>query len=205
MSEDTDSALLTGDQPLELGVHAVRLLSEGEPVPLARLAAASGRSAEAVEQELRAFPGTDWDDQGRLCGLGLTLRPTRHRFTVDGRQMYTWCAMDTLLFPVLLGRTARVASTCPVTGRPVSLIVSPAGVRDLAPPEAVVSEACPSGPVTDMRAGICDHGFFFVSAEAAAEWRAEHPDGRIRTVARAFEAARTLLTNAGLAASGEGR
>lgn len=203
MTEGAYSALLAGEQPLELGVHALRLLADGAPVPLSRLAEAAGQSTETVREQLRSFPGVDWDDRGRLSGLGLTLRPTRHRFVVDGRQMYTWCAMDTLLFPVVLGRTADVHSTCPATGRPVSLTVSPGGVTDVTPPGAVVSEACPAEPVRDMRSEICDHGFFFASFEAAAQWRADHPGGRLRTVASAFDAACAMLTEAGLAAGDE--
>jgi hypothetical protein len=26
--------------------------------------------------------------------------------TVDGKQLYTWCAPDTLIFPAVIGRTA---------------------------------------------------------------------------------------------------
>jgi len=77
-----------------------RLLGEGAPVPVDRLAAAVGWPVEQVRETLRAHPA-EWDDQSRLVGLGMTLRPTPHKFTFEGRTVYGWCASDTLMFPVL--------------------------------------------------------------------------------------------------------
>jgi hypothetical protein len=38
---------------------------------------------------------TEYDAHGRVVfGSGLTLRPNPHRFEVDGRTLYTWCALD---------------------------------------------------------------------------------------------------------------
>jgi alkylmercury lyase len=61
---------------------------------------------------LADLPDLETDEQGRIVGSGLTLRPTPHRFALDGRQLYTWCALDTLIFPVVLGQGATVESPC---------------------------------------------------------------------------------------------
>jgi len=79
------------------------LLSEGKPVEVSAIAQASGLEPDLLRSELRAQPGTDWDENGRLVGFGLTLRETPHRFVVSGRTLFTWCAIDTLIFPVLMG------------------------------------------------------------------------------------------------------
>lgn len=63
----------------------VRLLAEGEPVSIAHLAAAAGVDVEEVNAELAKHPSVEWDERGRLVGLGLTLRQTPHRFTFEGR------------------------------------------------------------------------------------------------------------------------
>lgn len=81
-----------------LFVPLLRLLAEGEPVTIAELATASGRSENTVRRGLSSVPDAEYDDDGRILGLALTLRPTPHRFTVAGRQLYTWCALDTLFF-----------------------------------------------------------------------------------------------------------
>ncbi|MFI8412372.1 hypothetical protein ACIGB6_07815 [Paeniglutamicibacter gangotriensis] len=65
----------------KLFVPLLRLLAEGEPVTIAELATASGRSEDTVRQGLAAVPDTEYDDEGRVIGLALTMRPTPHRFT----------------------------------------------------------------------------------------------------------------------------
>lgn len=39
---------------------------------------------------------------------GLNLRSTPHWFTIDGKKLYTWCALDTLIFPPILDREAYI-------------------------------------------------------------------------------------------------
>src|SRR5579875_1499628 len=120
-------------------VPMIRLVAEGRPVALERLAAASGVPVEEIESWLRAQPGTDWDEDGRLLGFGLTQRSTRHRYIVDGRVLYTFCAADTLIFTPILGRRAFVESSCPTTGQSIRLEVTPEAVRSVDPPTTVIS------------------------------------------------------------------
>ncbi|NUP25309.1 MAG: alkylmercury lyase, partial [Nocardia sp.] len=75
----------------------LRLLAEGEPVALDRLAEAAGASADQVRRALAAEPDTEYDADGRVVGLGLTQNPTPHRVEIAGRTLYGWCAMDTLM------------------------------------------------------------------------------------------------------------
>ncbi|MQA03327.1 MAG: organomercurial lyase MerB [Streptosporangiales bacterium] len=165
----------------------LRLVAKGEPVSLDELAAEGHTPVEQLDGWLRAQPGTDWAPDGRLLGFGLTQRETPHRFTVDGRTLFAFCAADTLLFPAVLGRPASVESTCPATGRTVRLEVTQDAVASLDPETAAVTQAALSGGSSDIRAQTCDLGHFYASAEAAASWRAEHPDGDVRPV-REFHA-----------------
>jgi alkylmercury lyase len=73
-----------GPAPSLLAAEQARVV-EHQPVTLDRLAAASSWPVRDVESALRRHPGMDWDELGRLVGFGLTLRPTPHRFTFDGR------------------------------------------------------------------------------------------------------------------------
>lgn len=70
-------------------VPLLRLLAAGEPVTVEALAAAVGLPVDEVTRRLAAVPDTEYDEQGRIVGQGLTLRPTRHRFTVAGQELYT--------------------------------------------------------------------------------------------------------------------
>jgi alkylmercury lyase len=197
---DRTTELIRGVEGQELVPHAIRLLSEGRPVELERLAAATGRPLEDVEAALDEQTSAERDDDGRLVGLGLTLRPTSHRFTVDGRTLYAWCASDTLMLPVILGRPGVVESTCPQTGQPIRIELSPDAVERLDPPAAVMSAVRPSGRLVDVRATTCSHGHFFSSPAATTDWAREHPDGYIHPVEEAFGLDRQVITRLGWAA-----
>ncbi len=166
---------------------AVRLLAHGRPVTLADLAAAAGVEVG----DLRNAPAAqdiEYDDQHRIIGWGLTLNPTPHRYIVDGQRLYTWCAADTLLFPVILGKPAQIESRCPTTDSIIRLTVDPnVGVSDLSPTTAVISiPGSDEMDVTCVRATTCNPGRFFVTAEAADDWLAKHPDGAVLPVADAY-------------------
>jgi alkylmercury lyase len=182
---------------LDLAPHAVRLLAEGQPVELEQMAAAAGWSVQEVDAALDEQTSAERDDQGRLVGLALTLRPTSHHFTVDGRTLYAWCATDTLMFPVILGRPGIVDSTCPHTGQPIHIELTPEGIERLNPPDAVVSAVRPTGTLADVRTATCELGHFYSSPAAAARWADEHPDGYILPVDEAFRLDRRVITQLG--------
>jgi hypothetical protein len=91
-----------------------------------------------------------------------------------------------------IGRTVRVSSACPATGQTITVTASPAGVRDLQPPAAVVS-AIVTGDQADIRGSECSLGHFFASREAASGWEGEHPDGPVLTIPDAFYYARSVM------------
>ena len=77
-------------------------------------------------------------------------------------------------FPVLIERTARVVSRCASTGMPVSLTVTPGGIRDLEPVCAALSLILPRDS-PDIRHAFCCEVHFFASAVAGQQWAATHP------------------------------
>jgi alkylmercury lyase len=147
---------------------AVRLPSQGNPITHTELAEAAGVDVADLATA-PACQDIEYDDDRRIVGWGLTLNPAPHTFVVDGHRLYTWCAADTLLFPAILEKPARVESLCPTTNTVVCLTVDPqAGVMDLTPGTAVIS--IPGSDEMDamrVRASCCNPGRFFASAEAA--------------------------------------
>jgi alkylmercury lyase len=101
-----------------------------------------------------SLPDVELDDHGRIVGYGLTLRETPYRVEVDGKRLHTWCALDTLVFPTLLGRSARIYSSRHGTGTPIRITVEPTGVTSVDPETAVVSIV---GPVeqSSVRSAFC--------------------------------------------------
>ncbi|HMQ38889.1 MAG TPA: organomercurial lyase MerB [Micropruina sp.] len=188
------------NRPEETGLDAglliplLRLLVEGDPVTVEQLAAAAGRTLEEVRRGLDAVPDTEYDDQGRIVGQGLSLVPTPHRFTVAGEELYTWCALDTLIFPALLDRPARVESVSPASGEPIRVTVDPAaGVTSVEPATAMVSLVNPE-EITSIRSSFCNQVHYFTSPEDAAEWLVAHPDAEVAPVAEAYRIGAALTT-----------
>src|SRR5712692_3334777 len=129
-------------EDFRLSLPLWRLLAEGVPVSLEELATESHRPLNEIQAFLHSSD-VRVDQEGHIIGLGLSFQPTRHQFHLGGKTLYTWCALDTLAFPALLGRTARVISSCPVTGKEIRLTVTPEAIVDLSPASAVVSVRMP--------------------------------------------------------------
>lgn len=183
--------------------HLTRLLAaSGEPVTVEQAAEAGGWTAQQVRTELARHPGVDWADDGRIAGFGMTLRPTPHRFTtVDGQTGYGFCASDALSYPVILGGPGRIESTCPSTGRPIRVEVTPDEVVSVDPDETVVSRLRPEAAVADVRAEICALGNFFASAATAADWQAHYPDTTLVPIRHDFDVTRRAAIALGWAAA----
>lgn len=180
----------TGLDP-ELWLPLLHLLAKGQPVELSALVAASGKKMPDVIRSLAAVPDTEYDDEGRIVGQGLTLNPTPHHFLIDGIPLYTWCALDTLIFPAVLGSPAVIESTCHTTGIPVRLTVDATGVASVDPAAAVVSLLSPDD-MSSVRSAFCNQVHFFASAEAAAPWLAAHPGGTVVPAVEAHQLGTTM-------------
>lgn len=155
-------SLAPANQPEGFGqlfVVLLRELAKGRPVSQTTLAMSLDWPAQQVNAVLERATSTEYDSDGNIVGYGLTLRETSHIFEIDGRRLYAWCALDTLMFPALIGQTARVSSHCAATGAPVSLTVSPNEIRDIAPTDAAVSLVLPQ-ETADIRQSFCCHVHF---------------------------------------------
>jgi alkylmercury lyase len=180
---DTD---ITWLQPV-----VMRLLAAGKPVSVEELADATDRPAANIRATLEAMPDTEYDEDGRVVGWGITLRETPHRFTVDGHPLFTWCALDTLMFPAIIGQPAQVSSPSPVSGDQVRVEVEADRVVTVEPPDAVVSIVTP-GESSSIRGAFCNRVHFFTSADDARGWLDDHPDAQVLPVAEAYALGRRL-------------
>ncbi len=172
-------------------VTLLRELAKGSPVSKDALAQSLGWPVDRVGAVLEMAPVTEYDDNGNVIGYGISLRKTQHAFEIDGQRLYTWCALDTLIFPAVIGKTARVLSHCPQTGEPILLPVTPDEVRRLEPAVAVVSLLMP-GTSPDIRSSFCCHVHFFACASAGETWSSGHAGSEIVSVAEAFRFGRAI-------------
>jgi alkylmercury lyase len=172
----------------------LRLLAKGWPVSREQLAAALQVSHAEVDRALRQFPDAEFDDHGDIIALGLSLLPTPHQFCLNGHELYTWCALDTLMYPAVLQQRAQVTSRCPVSGDVVRLTVRPDGIEQFDPTGALVSIAMPDVAAMrcDTRAAFCDQVHFFSGADSAAGWQAANREAMLLSVDDAHGLGRLL-------------
>jgi alkylmercury lyase len=189
-----DSLCCDDETQAALCTRLLRLMVEGRPVSRAHLAAALKVSRDEVDAVLRQLPHLELDGQGDIIGSGLSLLPTPHVFQANGRTLYTWCALDTLLYPIVLGQSAQITSPCPVSGVPVRLTVTPERIARLDPAGALVSVVVPDAAAAcaDVRGAFCRHVHFFAGPDAGATWRAAHPEATLVSVEEAYAMARLL-------------
>lgn len=178
----------------------MRELAHGHPVPrgrVDRIIADIRIAPEEAHKLLREV--TERDADNNVVGImGLSLNDTPHRFYVNGTRLSAWCAEDTFFLPAVLDRTVTVESKSPVTGERVSLTVSPQGVEEVDPADAVVSmviidpEDVNMGSVEAIWGIFCHHIFFFASREEAERWAAGRDDIELLSVDEAYQLGRQL-------------
>jgi alkylmercury lyase len=150
------------------------LLAQGRPVSVEEVAAAAGTEPSQVERAVDAAR-CERDVHGRLIDLyGLTLTPTLHRLTIDGKVLFACCALWAQVIPKLVERTVEVESVDPSRRELVRLTLSPVGIEAVEPPGSVATLAVADQEAIDRDVGEawCRQVAHFVSRESAEEFAA---------------------------------
>lgn len=172
------------------GIVILRELSRGEAVTLTQVARTLGAPADTAEALLGGSalsPFILTDEAGRIQSfLGLSVTPTHHCLRVGGRQLWAWCASDTLFLPELLGESATIESRDPESGQLVRLTVTPDGVGVSEPDGIAVSMMPPQAwdifSAERIMASACHFIFFFASPASGKRWQAAHPETALLTL-----------------------
>lgn len=175
-----------------LEILMYRTLAEGHPVSAERLAALANVPVELVTvlfEQGKALGG-EWDTEGRLVGNVLTLIPTQHHFRVNGKELYVWCSLDAMHLPGLLGRTAEVTSTDPISGEKIQLTIPPDEAPIYRPSGTVLSIVLSGGNRNGPQSPLCRQMHFFASRETADTWVKKHPDATIMSVEEVYQLVR---------------
>jgi alkylmercury lyase len=175
----------------QVTVQLYRLLAAGQPVSGQHIATTLQMPIGTVNEALQQIGSrVRYDEAAQIVAFGgLSLQPTAHRFVVNGQVLYTWCAWDSLFLPAILKQSARVESTCPVTGTAIQLVVTPEGITYCNPTSTVLSFVSPQTDACrqDIVANFCGYVWFFRSAEAGATWTAEHEGTFLLSLKEAYE------------------
>lgn len=185
-------------ESVKVSETVLQSIASGKPISVEEFAVQIGRTLKESKVLFRGMrlSGADFDDEGRLVGNALTMRPTQYLIRVDDQILYAWCALDTLFIPGLIGKTAEIRSSSPATGQLINLTVSPSGVEDVDPAEAVVSvvipgvsNACEPGQPGGAQGAVCSSMHFFASHKEAEDYLGKETDVSILAVAEASELA----------------
>lgn len=190
-----------GQQDLELCSQIVRRVMGGQPVSPTALSSSLQMSQRDLSHRLACLPDVEVDQRGEILGWGFTLVPTAHQVQIRGKQLFAWCAFDTIQFPPALHVEAHIQSTCPQTGSPIRFAITSEGeVRHLTPTQACMSLIVPDqcgheGNTPSVRTTFCEQSLFFQSEEAASMFLAGHPEALLLSLEEAAWLARLIAQN----------
>jgi alkylmercury lyase len=103
---------------------------------------------------------------------GLTTRRTRHRLTLDGVEMWTWCAYDIVGIAAALGADAVGEIQCGICERPADVVI-----KQGEPEKSPLIGWIPDESCSNVMAEFCASALLFCSQEHLGEWRARDTTG----------------------------
>ncbi len=159
-------------------IEVWRAVLAGRPVSPSQIETFARRLSLNTQDALSfIFRVSERNEGGEIIGIfGLSQRKHPHKFFIDGRTFYAWCAWDALFLPPMLRQAARVESTCLQTGLTTTAEVTPEGVASCLPANAVLSILVPESNNLELnsfeavRSSFCCNVHFFHSASAAQAW-----------------------------------
>ena len=177
------SALLAARPPMTsdettLARALYRQLAHGHPVAVADLCREIDQPEAWIDTTLTDWPGVFRDDEQAIIGFwGLTVTDLPpHRYEVNGVDLSTWCAFDTLFLTPILDVTAHVHSIDAQSGEPITLTITPADVERTSHPDLVMSFLEPAGNFErDIIERFCHYVHFFTDEATGSQWCAQHP------------------------------
>ncbi len=173
---DAGTIDLHGDEA-RLFVQTLRRLTEGKPLnaqDVEEIAASVGLTREQADNVLNWI--AEKNDDGEIVGMaGLSQNQWNQKFRINGRDFTTWCALDTLYLPQVIGQAAEVEAPDPETGETVRFTLGPDGV-DEAPEGAVISIVVPKiaekgiESAEQVWTAFCSYSHYFTSVENGQKW-----------------------------------
>lgn len=151
-----------------LSVSTYRLLAGGRPVSPRQIADTLNVDQADVENWFSSLPASTFerDREGLVTAfIGLSLSPTRHRFSVGGKQLFTWCVFDALFLPEIIGLEARLQTKCPHSGQDLTARIGTGGSVEADPESCVMSWLVPDLDQCrdDLRGAFCNHISLYAS------------------------------------------
>lgn len=148
------------------------LFDSGEPLSLKALSVETGYGIDELRSMLKrpdVAGRVQRDSNGNIVGIaGLSIEPTAHEVRVDGKQFWTWCALDAVGIVSAMELTGQVVSTTPGQSDPMRI-------------EFVDGQAMSNHTIfilggfdgADAYESWCPNVNFFATARDAESWASE--------------------------------
>lgn len=178
----------SGARPLLPGFP---LLARGRPLATDQIAKVAGISNREIDEVLENARCT-LNENGHLIDLfGMMLTPTYHRLEIDGKSIFSCCALWAHVIPKLVDRMVLVESVDPYNSEMVRLEITPEKVKSIKPSTSVATMAVvePSQIERDVGSAFCRHVRHFASSESACNFAAEFSSRRIVEIEEIHELA----------------
>ena len=176
-------------------LSGIPLLARGEPLTVGQIANAVGVNDHEVEEAL-AKARCAFNESGRLIDLfGMTLAPTYHRLEIEGKAVFSCCALWAHVIPKLVDREVLVESVDPQSREIVRLEIAPGKVQSVNPGTAIATMAVADAASIeqDVGAAFCRHVRHFASSDSAQKFATGSPSCRVVDVDELHEVAAQLF------------
>ena len=170
------------------------LLARGEPLTVGQIADAAGVNDHEVEAALRKARCA-FNESGRLIDLfGMMLAPSYHRLEIDGKAVFSCCALWAHVIPKLVDRVVLIESIDPQSRELVRLEIAPGKVRSVHPGTALATMAVADAASIEQDVGsaFCGHVRHFASSDSAHRFAADSPSCQVVGVDELHEIAGQL-------------
>ncbi|MFP6774836.1 MAG: organomercurial lyase [Alphaproteobacteria bacterium] len=182
----------SGEEMQRFSIAICRRLAAGRPAAMAALGEDLGLAPARVEALLQGYPasGMDIDADGAViaCG-GLSLAETAHIFEIDGRMLHTWCVLDALFLPEIIGKPAILRTRCAGSGDRIEVHLAPDRIISHSPNGVVMSIVGPDRQACrdNLRGAFCQHVLLFRDAPAFHDWARDRDDVAMVSLQEAHE------------------
>lgn len=174
----------------KFSIATYKALSKGSVVTLKELEKTLDISKETIAKNINKYPGiqkNEDDDIKGFWGLAVNYK-SPHQIAFNGVELNTWCAWDALFIPELVGDTAEVELTCPLSGSLIKLTVGPKKISNISNNKAVISFIVPSELGENTIQNFCCYVHAFKNEETFNIWKNDgHQDCFHLSLQEAFE------------------
>ncbi len=178
----------------ELSIAAYKLLLDGKTITPADIAVDMGIEPKEISKLFELIPECAYESDDRTgitAFIGLSITRTNHEFIIADRTLHTWCVLDGLFLPQVIGRSAIIKTKCPATGTEIHVELYPKGITSAAPEDMVMSVVDPDRDACceNLRGAFCNHVNFFANKGTFMEWADGKPEYGCVTLAAAYQMA----------------